>query len=118
MPLVTNFNTAKIEDIVLAKVGNPQRGETLKMSKELCKFGEDDAPVLTFAFLKPFKNVDRYNFHHHSDIELNELYGYTDTIFNDRTKSPSTLILNLVISVLPILMGFKLTVKPVTLSVL
>ena len=84
MSFVTNFNTAKIEEIVLAKVGNPQRGETLKMSKDLCKFDSEDAPVLTFAFLKPFKNLERYHFHHHADIEMNELFGYMDNVFKDR----------------------------------
>lgn len=86
MALVTNFNTAKVEGVALAKVGNPQRGETLKMSKELCKFNDEDAPVLTFAFLKPFKNLERYNFHHHANLELNELYGYVDNVFQDDTE--------------------------------
>jgi hypothetical protein len=86
MSLVTNFVTAKVEGIALAKVGNPQRGETLKMSKELCRFGEADAAVLTFSFLKPFKNLDRYHFHHHADLELNELYGYMDSIFKDKSE--------------------------------
>lgn len=84
MALVTNFNTAIVEGIALAKVGNPQRGETLKMSKELCKFGDKDTAVLTFAFLKPFKNLERYHFHHHTDIELNELYGYVDNAFQKK----------------------------------
>jgi hypothetical protein len=84
MAIVTNFNTAKVEGIALAKVGNPQRGETLKMSKELCRFGEEDAAVLTFAFLKPFKNLERYSFHHHANLELNELYGYVDSAFKEK----------------------------------
>ncbi len=84
MALITNFNTAKVEGISLAKVGNPQRGETLKMSKELCLFGDGDAPVLTFAFLKPFKNLERYHFHHHTDINLNELFGYVDSTFKEK----------------------------------
>lgn len=81
MALVCNFNTAIIEKLTLAKVGSPYKGEALKMSKELCQFGEEDKNVLTYAFLRSFKNLDRYNFSHHSDIELNELYGYIDNIF-------------------------------------
>ena len=86
MSVVTSFNTAKVEGIALAKVGNPQRGETLKMSKSLCRFGEEDSAVLTFAFLKPFKNLERYHFHHHANIELNELFGYVDNVFQDREE--------------------------------
>lgn len=86
MSLITNFTTAIVEQITLAKVGNPQRGETLKMSKELCKFGEKDSAVLTYAFLKPFKNLERNHFHHHADIELNELYGYIDNVFQKKEE--------------------------------
>jgi len=84
MSIVTNFNTASVESIALAKVGNPQRGETLKMSKELCKFTDEDNPLLTYAFLKPFKNLERYCFSHRENLEMNEMYGYVDNSFKDK----------------------------------
>lgn len=84
--MVVNFNTARITSLALAQVGNPQRGESLKTSKELCQFGEDDVDMLTLAFTKPFRNLDPYHFHHTSSIDLNEMYSYAGTIFdqNDR----------------------------------
>jgi len=53
------------------------------MSKQLCKFDEEDNPLLTFAFLKPFKNLERHCFHHKHNLEMNEMYGLVDTCFKD-----------------------------------
>ncbi len=84
--MVINFNTAQISSLALAQVGNPQRGETLKTSKELCQFGEEDKDMLTLAFTKPFRNLDPYHFHHASSIELNEMYSYAGTIFDQQDR--------------------------------
>lgn len=80
--MTVNFNTANITALSLAKVGNPQRGETLKTSKELCQFSDQDKDMLTLAFTKPFRNLDRYAFHHSSNIELNEMFSFATTIFD------------------------------------
>lgn len=80
--MAINFNTARITALALAQVGNPQRGESLKTSKELCQFGEDDVDLLTLAFTKPFRNLDPYNFHHASSIDLNEMNSYAGTVFD------------------------------------
>lgn len=84
--MTVNFNTATITALTLAKVGNPQRGESLKTSKELCKFNDQDKDMLTLAFTKPFRNLDRYSFHHSSNIELNEMYSFASTIFDQTDR--------------------------------
>ena len=81
MSLVVNFNKATLEALSLAKVGNQQRGEALKTSKELCKFDGADKDMLTLAFLKPFRNLERYRFQHKSSLDLHEMHSYAGTIF-------------------------------------
>ncbi len=80
--MTVNFNTANISALTLAKVGNPQRGESLKTSKELCSFSDQDKDMLTLAFTKPFRNLDPYAFHHSSNIDLNEMFSFASTIFD------------------------------------
>lgn len=84
--MTINFNKASITALALAKVGNPQRGESLKTSKELCSFTDDDKDMLTLAFTKPFRNLDRYCFHHSSNLELNEMHSYACTIFDQQDR--------------------------------
>jgi len=86
MSLVVNFNKAVLESISLAKVGNQQRGEALRTSKELCKFDEEDKDMLTVAFLKPFKNLERYQFQHASSLDLHEMHSYACTIFDQEDR--------------------------------
>lgn len=82
MSVKANFNKATLSHVTLAKIGNPLRGESLKTSKELCAFVEEDKEILTLAFLKPFKNLDRYRFHHSSSLDLHEMHCYANTIFD------------------------------------
>ncbi|MFC5050721.1 nucleoid-associated protein [Rubritalea spongiae] len=81
-----NFNKATLSHVTLAKIGNPLRGESLKTSKDLCKFGEDDKEILTLAFLKPFKNLEPYHFHHTSSLDLHEMHCYVNTIFDQQER--------------------------------
>lgn len=82
MPHTLNFRRAKLTGLALARVGNPLRSEPLKTSKEVCRFSGEDNAILTPSFLKPFKNLERRAFAHHSSLELNEVYRYAGTIFD------------------------------------
>ena len=84
--MTLNFNTTNITALALAQVGNPQRGESLKTSKELCQFSEADTDMLTLAFTKPFRNITPSSFHHSSSIELNEMHSYACTIFDQEDR--------------------------------
>jgi len=86
MPHTLNFRRAKLTTLSLARVGNPLRSEPLKTSKELCRFSDEDNAILTPSFLKPFKNLERRAFAHHSSLELNEVYRYAGAIFDDSDK--------------------------------
>jgi hypothetical protein len=86
MSTKANFNKATLSSVTLAKIGNPLRGESLKTSKDLCEFGEDDKDILTVAFLKPFKNLEPYRFHHTSSLDLHEMHCYANTIFDQKDR--------------------------------
>lgn len=81
MSLKIRFNKAEADGIVLAKVGNPQREEKLETSREVSKIGDEDRGLLTGLFLKPFKSLSGYRFHHHSDLAQNEVYDSAKSIF-------------------------------------
>ena len=86
MSISINFKKASVLSISLAKVGNAHRGEPLKTSRDLCKFDETDNEMLTHAFLKPFRGLERYSLHHHSELSLNEMYGYADSVFSQQER--------------------------------
>ncbi len=83
MPLKVNFQEASLAAMTLAKVGNPLRSEPLRTSKQLCRFEESEADLLTHCFLKSFRSLELHQLHHHSDIRSNELWSYAAAIFND-----------------------------------
>lgn len=81
MSLKLRFNKAEAGEIVLAKVGNPQRDEPLQTSKEVCKIAAGDRSLLTALFMKPFRNLPGYRFHHHAELEQNEMFTTARAIF-------------------------------------
>jgi len=77
-----NFENAKIERIVVHKVGNKSREEGVKLSKtELIIHEEFIKELLMMYFTKPFDGKVIYNFTHAADINLNEIFAYTRNIF-------------------------------------
>lgn len=83
MPIKLRLNTATATQIVLAKVGHPQREEPLQTSKEVFDIAEDDQPVLTTLFLKPFKNLIGHRFVHHASLEKHEMQLCARKLFSD-----------------------------------
>lgn len=75
------FTSASATDLVLAKVGHPQRDEPLETSKEVFKIAEDDQESLTAIFLKPFKNLLAHRFSHHTSLEQHEMNLCVRSIF-------------------------------------
>lgn len=81
-----NLKNARLTALTLARVGNPAEEHTLQTSRELCRFAEGDAEILTACFLKPFRALEPHRLHHHSDVAKNELFGYASAIFNDNAS--------------------------------
>jgi hypothetical protein len=81
MSVKIRFTSATATDLVLAKVGHPQRDEPLQTSKEIFKVAEEDQETLSAIFLKPFKNLTAHRFSHHSSLEQHEMNIYSAAIF-------------------------------------
>ncbi len=75
------FQSAATTGIVLAKVGNPQREESLQTSREVFKVSADDQEALTALFLKPFKNLTAHRFAHHSNLDHHEMNSISRSLF-------------------------------------
>lgn len=78
-----------ITDIQLAAltthyVGNKASGETLELTKELVVIETEClANMLLQYFLAPFRETASYNLSHPSNLELNEIYHYAKSVFDD-----------------------------------
>jgi hypothetical protein len=77
------LNTASATQLVLAKIGNPQRDESLQTSRSVYTVAEEDQELLTALFLKPFKNLSAYRFTHYAALEQNEMHGCARRVFGD-----------------------------------
>ena len=84
---MTGIDSVVLESVIVHKVGNPTRSEQLVLSNEALII--DDHLVtglLTKYFLTPFNEAEHYQFSHLSDLSLNEVYTYVQTIFNEPTS--------------------------------
>ena len=81
MPVKIRFQSAAATGLVLAKVGNPQRDEPLQTSREVFRIGDEDRPILTELFLRPFKNLPGQRFVHHSSLDQHEMNNCAKAIF-------------------------------------
>jgi hypothetical protein len=81
---MTGIDSVQLRDVIVHKVGNPTRGEQLKLSENSLTL--NDALVrgmLTKYFLSQFNENEHYRFTHLSDINLNEVFTYVTRIFRD-----------------------------------
>lgn len=88
MSVKIRFTSASASGLVLAKVGHPQRDEPLETSREVFRIADHDQETLTALFLKPFKNLTGYRFHHHASLDQHELNVCSREIF----ESPENLL--------------------------
>jgi 37-kD nucleoid-associated bacterial protein len=81
---MTGLKTATIQQAIVHKVGNPTRGEELKLSGNGLSLNDDVVrQLLTQYFLTPFNENEHYHFTHLSNIALNEVYNYVQEIFSN-----------------------------------
>ena len=83
MSVKLRLNTATVTNVVLAKVGNPQREEPLQTSREVFKVAEEDQENLTALFIKPFKACIAHRFTHHASLKQHEVNNCAKSIFAD-----------------------------------
>lgn len=78
-----NFNDAVLQQIVVHRVGNKQREETLELSDSELNIDDSVKELLHTYFLSPFKEDAFYHFEHETDIQMNEVYNFATSIFNN-----------------------------------
>ena len=73
-----------LQQVIVHKVGNPTRGEELKLSSNPLTLNDDLVKsLLNKYFLGAFNENERYHFTHLNDLALNEVYSYVTTIFEN-----------------------------------
>ncbi len=82
MPHPVSFSEAGLSGLALAKVGNPLRGEPLLTSRDLCRFAEGEADLLTGCFLKPFRSLELHRLAGGRGPGSNPLFEYASAVFD------------------------------------
>jgi hypothetical protein len=82
---MTGIDSVQLQQVIVHKVGNPSRGEELKLSVNPLTLNDDIVRgLLTRYFLSAFNENELYRFTHLSDVQMNEVYTYVRKIFEDR----------------------------------
>lgn len=77
---------AQLSQLSVHAVGNKSKEEGITPSVGLYELNDELENTLFGYFLKPFKSDETYKLSHDSDLNLNEIYTYCHTIFNDPEK--------------------------------
>ncbi len=78
-----NTSELTLEKITVHFVGNKNAAAGIKQSDSLLNLEDAVKELLLKYFLGPFKKETYYNFHHESELDLNEVYTYASKIFED-----------------------------------
>jgi hypothetical protein len=84
---MNGIDNVELQKVIVHQVGNPTRGEDLRLSADTLQI-EDDmvSRLLTHYFLGAFNENELHQFTHLSDLFLNEVYTYVSRIFEDRGR--------------------------------
>lgn len=81
---MTHIDSVTLEQVIVHKVGNPTRGEALKLSASPITLNDEIVRgLLSKYFLSPFNEHEQYQFTHMSDLGMNEVYHYVTEMFDD-----------------------------------
>jgi len=81
---MTGIDSVHLNQVIVHKVGNPSRGEDLGLSVNPLTLNDSIVQgLLTKYFLGAFNEQEQYHFTHISSLDLNEVYQYVTTIFED-----------------------------------
>lgn len=81
---MTGIDNVKLMQVIAHKVGNPTRGEALKISPNALTLNDVLVQqLLTKYFLTNFNENEHYRFTHISDLAMNEMYNYAGLLFED-----------------------------------
>lgn len=81
---MTGIDNVILQNVIVHKVGNPTRGEELRLSTNPLTLNDDLVKgLLNKYFLGAFNENEMYHFSHLNDINLNEVYSYCNRIFEE-----------------------------------
>lgn len=81
---MTGIDSVELQQVIVHKVGNPSRGEDLKLSANTLTLNDDIVRgLLSRYFLSAFNENEYFRFTHLSDVQMNEVYIYATGIFED-----------------------------------
>ncbi|WP_430611517.1 nucleoid-associated protein [Flavobacterium sp. JP2137] len=85
--MINLFNT-HIETLSIHKVGNKSRNEKMFLSEESLKLNDEITPLIKEFFFKPFREKEEtyFQFAHDVDIEFNEMFNLSKSIFERPDK--------------------------------
>jgi hypothetical protein len=84
---MTGLDSVKLQEVVVHKLGNPTRGEPLKLSDTCLPLNDELVnSMLVKFFLGSFNESEHYHFKHLSDLNLNEVFSYVTNIFDNPTS--------------------------------
>jgi hypothetical protein len=81
--IMFDFTDVVLDKIAIHKVGNKQIDEKLSLSKKELEPEDWIKDLLIQYFLKAFKHPVYWQFQHQSKLELNEVYTFSKSIFED-----------------------------------
>jgi hypothetical protein len=81
------INEATLNTLVVHYVGNRINDEKLTISKSPVNVEDETLALLSASFIGTFKTEKYYNFHHPSDLELNDVFKAAAAVFD----APETL---------------------------
>ena len=88
---MTGLDSIQLQEVIVHKVGNPTRGEDIRLSQNPLTLNDEAVKgMLTKYFLSSFNENEHYHFTHISDINLNEIFTYITTIFENPASFIST----------------------------
>ena len=84
---MVDYSAINIDKLIIHKVGNKKKQIENQISSGLCNVNEDLSTSLINYFFTPFsKQIEVNKLHHHSDIELNDIFNYSKKLFNKKSS--------------------------------
>lgn len=88
---MTGIENVTLQKVIVHKVGNPTRGEQLRLSVNPLTLNDEIVrKLLSRYFLHPFNEHEVYHFTHLSDVAMNEVFHYVQKMFRDEKSFTAT----------------------------
>lgn len=81
-----NFKAASLKKVIVHYVGSKNNLDPLHLSQEALALDEETLLAIGESFLNRFNNsFESYHFQHPSSLQFNEVYAYSNNLFEDKT---------------------------------